>query len=148
MSSDILVPVDGSEHSFKAVDMAADLARVKQSEVHLLHVATHQEVPDGVKEWARVEHVMDSPSWVVESGAAENLLNSALNRLRGNGVDEADQVIEYGNVARTIIDFARHNDIDMIVMGTRGYSDLQGLVMGSVGHKVSHAAPCTVVTVR
>ncbi|MDH3316773.1 MAG: universal stress protein [Gammaproteobacteria bacterium] len=33
-------------------------------------------------------------------------------------------------------------------MGTRGLSDFQGLILGSVAHKVSYAAPCTVVTVR
>jgi len=50
--------------------------------------------------------------------------------------------------ARVILDEAQRTQPDMIVMGSRGLSDIRGLVVGSVSHKVSHAAPCHVVTVH
>lgn len=56
--------------------------------------------------------------------------------------------MERGEPAEQILETAKRTDVDLIVMATRGLSDIQGLVMGSVAHKVSHAAPCTVVTVR
>ena len=55
---------------------------------------------------------------------------------------------EYGDPAERILDCAKREHVDMIVMGTRGLSDLKGLLMGSVSHKVSHLADCACVTVK
>jgi nucleotide-binding universal stress UspA family protein len=63
-------------------------------------------------------------------------------------VKSVNRLIESGNPARQILAVAAAQKIDLIVMGTRGHSDLEGLVMGSVAHKVSHGADCTVVTVK
>ena len=148
MSTNILVPVDGSEHADKALDLAADLARMKDGSIHLMHVLPSHEVPEGLREYMHAEHIHETPSWLMESGIADGLLNAAKDRLRSNGVNDAGLVVEHGNVAKCIVEYAGSKGMDMIVMGTRGFSDLQGLIMGSVAHKVSHAAPCTVVTVR
>ena len=53
-----------------------------------------------------------------------------------------------GRPADTIVAAAERDKADMIVMGSRGFSDLKGLLLGSVSHKVSHLAPCTCVTVK
>ena len=88
------------------------------------------------------------PEWLLEQAIAEKVLVSASDRARRAGIDSVEPIAQNGDVARGIVDAARDHRIDTIVMGTRGLSDLQGLVLGSVAHKVTHAAPCTVVTVK
>jgi nucleotide-binding universal stress UspA family protein len=148
MNENIMVAVDGSDASFKALDFAADLASKYGSKLWLVHVVQSREIPEGLKQWARVEHVQSPPEWLLEEAIAENVLTAAADRARAHGVKSVEGVSENGDVARCIIDAVRRHSVDVVVMGTRGLSDLQGLVLGSVAHKVSHAAPCTVITVK
>lgn len=143
----ILVPVDGSEHAFKALDVASALASKNGTTLCLLHVVPHKEVPSGIKRWARIEHV-DAPEALYETAVAENILTAAGDRSVDCGVGKVEKCIEHGNAARRILEVARAQEVDAIVMGSRGLSDVQGLIMGSVAHKVSHDADCTVVTVK
>lgn len=53
-----------------------------------------------------------------------------------------------GDPATKILDHARDLDCDAIIMGHRGTGDFQGLLMGSVAHKVNHKAACRVITVK
>jgi nucleotide-binding universal stress UspA family protein len=54
----------------------------------------------------------------------------------------------YGRAARVILELASAEGADVIVLGSRGLSDLAGLVLGSVTHKVLHLAHCPVLVVR
>ena len=148
MNENILVPIDGSDASFKALDLAADLAKHYGSTLHLVHVTQTREIPPALRQWARVEHVQSPPEWLLEEAVAENVLTGAEDRARAHGAESVERIADHGDVASCIIDIARRHAVDMIVMGTRGLSDLGGLVLGSVAHKVTHHAPCTVVTVR
>ncbi|MBU1611225.1 MAG: universal stress protein, partial [Proteobacteria bacterium] len=53
-----------------------------------------------------------------------------------------------GPTAEVIFDTAEVEKVDMIVMGTRGKSELSGLLVGSVTHKILHIAPCPVLVIR
>lgn len=57
-------------------------------------------------------------------------------------------MIDRSVTSQRIVDSARETHADMIVKGSRGLSDLAGLLVGSVSHKVTNMAPCTCVTVR
>ena len=57
-------------------------------------------------------------------------------------------VVKQGDPAKCILAAIDEESADFVVMGSRGLSDLKGLLMGSVSHKVSHLAPCTCVTVK
>ena len=148
MNENILVPIDGSDASFKALDFAADLATKYGSRLWLVHVVQSREIPPALRHWAQIEHVHSPPEWLLEEAVAENVLIAGEDRARSRGVEAVARISQNGDVARCIIDAVDNHDIDLVVMGTRGLSDLQGLVLGSVAHKVTHAAPCTVVTVR
>ena len=148
MSGRILVPVDGSEHAFRALDVACGLARAEDKRLRLLHVVPSREVPKALERFAKVEHVHDSTEYLYESAVAEGILDTARNQAASAGAEDVECSVEHGDAARGILEAASRGDVDTIVMGTRGLSDIQGLVQGSVAHRVNHGATCRVVTVK
>ncbi|HSS62923.1 MAG TPA: universal stress protein [Gammaproteobacteria bacterium] len=148
MHKHVLIPVDGSDHSFKALDVAADLARTYGSKLTILHVVPSNEVPEGLQRWAKTEQFLDPPQAIYEQAIADRILEAAESRLKGKDIRSIQRASERGDAAKKILEVAKRKGADLIVLGTRGLSDFQGLVLGSVAHKVTHAAPCTVVTVR
>ena len=64
------------------------------------------------------------------------------------GVKSVRSVVEDGDPARCILDCATRDNADLVVLGSRGLSDLKGLLLGSVSHKVSQLAECTCMTVK
>ena len=148
MSGRILVPIDGSEHAFRALEVACSLARSEGKRLRLLHVVPKTEIPEGLKRFAEVEHMRDSPEHLYESAVAENILDAARSQAASAGVADVESAVEHGDASHGILEAASRGDVDTIVMGTRGLSDVQGLVLGSVAHKVGHGAGCRVVTVK
>lgn len=148
MAQQLLVPIDGSEHAFVAVDVACILARQLGATLRLAHVVPQRSVPKGLERFAELEHIEGPPEYLYESAIAENVLNAGRDRAADNGVEEVETAVEYGDAAKGILELAKRHDVDMIVMGTRGLSDVQGLLFGSVAHKVSHGASCRVVMVK
>jgi nucleotide-binding universal stress UspA family protein len=148
MSGHILVPVDGSEHSIRALEVACSLAKSEGKKIRLLHVVPNKDIPEALKRFARVEHVPESPQLLYESGIAENILNVARDQALAIGVSDVESAVEYGEASKGILAAASEGDVDTIVIGTRGLSDVQGLVFGSVAHKVAHGAACRVVAVK
>ena len=148
MSKNILVPVDGSERSLKALDFASDIAAKDGSTLHVLHVVPEYVLPEGLRQWAAAEHVQAPSGWIYEQAIADYVLDVAIDRVSNQGQSPVVKITENGDAAKRIVEVARRHSIDMIIMGTRGLSDLEGFFMGSVAHKVNHLAECTVVTVR
>jgi nucleotide-binding universal stress UspA family protein len=148
MSGQILVPVDGSEHAFRALEVACGLAKGENKSIRLLHVVPNKEIPEGLKQFAALEHIHDSPEHLYETAIADNVLNTARSQAVAVGVEKVQCSIEHGDASKGILDAASHGDVDTIVMGTRGLSDIQGLVLGSVAHKVAHSAGCRVIAVK
>lgn len=146
MTNNILVPVDGSEHSKKALELACDLADKYDAKMHLLHVilapeAKHTLVLGGASV------TVDAPKEEIEE-AGHKAIDAAKKIAGEHGRTDVKTDVVGGPTALRILEYAKENDIDMIVMGSRGLSDISGLVVGSVSHKVSHLAPCTCVTVH
>jgi len=66
----------------------------------------------------------------------------------GKGVKNVSQHIDEGNPVEIILKLAESADADMIVMGSRGLSELKGMLLGSVSYKVNNLSKCTCVTVK
>jgi nucleotide-binding universal stress UspA family protein len=81
---------------------------------------------------------------------AQETVKTAVEKLSSAGVKAHGQVAHtvYGYAAREIVSFARANGIGVIVMGSRGYGDLAGLLVGSTAHKAIHLADRPVLVVR
>jgi len=134
----ILLAVDGSEHSDRAVAAVTELASGGSTEVLVLHV---QEL--GVAGRA-------GPVPLEEHGDAADLVNKVTGQLREAGVNAqgAAHAALTSDVAPDIIDTAEKFGAKLIVMGTRGRSDFQSLLVGSIAHKVIHHAHCPVLVTR
>ncbi len=148
MYKHILVPVDGSDHSFKALDIAAELSGKYSSTLTLVHVVPSTEIPKGLQKWAKSEQFLNPPEAIYQQAIADGILESAESRLTGKNIATIKHATEHGDAAKGILKAAEREKADLIVLGTRGLSDFQGMVLGSVAHKVTHAAKCTVITVH
>ncbi len=135
----ILIPVDGSEFSKKAAQYGIDLAKMCGASIILLH--SHKAVPPTLGSPNR-EQFRDK--LVSES---EVVFQPYVKMLEASGLEFESKILG-GPTAEVIFDAATAGKADMIVMGSRGKSELAGLLVGSVTHKLLHIAPCPVLVVR
>ena len=173
MIKNIVLAIDGSIHAKKAQAMAIDLASKYEAQLTLVHVLTHDHPSAEFTRMAEVELLSDSRQprendnddtyttiarFVAGSNEAktariitllgEQIIDKASTNARKAGVKNITTEILTGDYANDILDVARKEDADIIVMGRRGLSNLKGFVTGSVSHKVSQRAECSVLTVK
>jgi nucleotide-binding universal stress UspA family protein len=94
-----------------------------------------------------LEHLSGEPQYILDD-YTEQVIESALDAARHDGVPDIKTDVKTGQPARTIVEYAERNKVDTIVMGSRGLGDISSVLLGSVSHKVASLAKCTVVTVR
>ena len=141
----ILVATDGSESASRAVSLAAQLAQESKADLKILHVISPLNLPiDQLEEYARWEHVTLGE---VLNTFAEEKLAAARKQAEALGVCNAATESPYGDIAETIIETAKRDHIDLIVVGKRGRGRLSGLVLGSVSQKIVSVATCAVLVV-
>lgn len=145
MIKKILAPIDGSEHSKRALELACDLAARYDAQLYLLHVI--------LTPTANIKLVLggtslraDAPKDKCEQ-AGQKVLEAARRLAQDRGINNVETSIVDGSAAQRILARAKDNEVDMIVMGRRGVSDIAGIVVGRVKHKVSDLAECICVTV-
>lgn len=138
----IVVPVDGSEGAGKAARFAAELAAALNAELLLLHVFDAPTVAQMGLEALDREGVARAKDYV-----AKGSFDAARK-----AIGDLDVVIkthtELGHPAHGIVSFAQTSSADLVVMGTRGRSEVAGLLLGSVSEYVMRHAPCPVTVVR
>ena len=136
----ILVPVDFSEHSQKALRYALAFALQFDAEVTLVHIVEQMVYPG---DWMY-------PPLAVTDFAAEKR-EQMLDQLRaldaGSGV-KTDHVVRLGRAWQEVIEIAREQKADMIILATHGYTGLKHALLGSVAEKIVRHAPCPVLSVR
>jgi nucleotide-binding universal stress UspA family protein len=137
MFKHVLVALDGSEYSQTALPTAIEVTRKFGADLFVLHVAEHD----------RGRSVVYSEETPAE---ATQFVGKAVKAARDAGVAAKGELrdVGVGHVARAIVETAQANDIDLIVMGSRGLSDIQGLLLGSVTHKVMQLAHVSVLVAR
>ena len=159
MFKTILVPLDGSGHSLRALEVAHRLASADEATLYLLNVP----------EWPPAKDLLGKSVGAREMGVSREKIEQTGRQLlehveaaeeSGYGMIEqtkdklgishlhTQNIVRMGTPADVILEEAERLAVDAVVMGSRGLSDLQGLLVGSVSHKVLHTAKCTVVTVH
>ncbi len=137
----VLCPVDFSEMSDKALHHAAAVARWYGAELHVLHAIVPM-IPPPIPLGAALPVAIPEES----QGAAEHSLHQ-LVLCAGLGLGGVREVVRAGAAVGAIDDYAREQQIDLIVLGTHGLSGLEHLLLGSVAERVLHYAPCPVLTI-
>jgi nucleotide-binding universal stress UspA family protein len=133
----IVLAVDGSEPAQRALPVAADIASKYASEVIVVHVVEQQLGRGGPIAFDTTEE-------------ATRVADDAVRFLKDVGVSarEEPRAALAGRAAQEIMDVAAIEDAGLIVMGSRGMSDWEGLLVGSVAHKVVHLSSVPVLIVR
>jgi nucleotide-binding universal stress UspA family protein len=175
MFKKILCPTDGSDHAYKALDLAIDMAKKYDAKLVILHVPHRSENIAALRRFAEIEglapHVnpeiarlrsMDyrisvatdtafqdsaiAPRVLIEVG--HHIIEGAKGRAERSGLENIDARLEVGDPADRILQCIDAEEIDCVIMGSRGLNDLRGLFMGSVSHKVANRAACTCIAVK
>jgi len=143
MFKHIIVPIDGSDFSLQAVDLAASLAKEQGANCTVFMVvdivqaaALASATPDLVNAWFKTLEEQ-----------AEAAVSAAVSRMRSAGVEANGEIAE-GYPPDLIMDVAKRNQADLIVMGSHGRSGLKRLFLGSVAESVLRTSLIPVLIVR
>lgn len=138
-----MVGVDGSEHARRALDWAAEEARLrgwKIVAVHAYAVPPLYLAPDPVL--ATPPPLPDPELSQRLEESAGKLLAEEIERLDADDLT-IERLVSAGSAADALLQEAKEGDI--LVVGSRGLGGFRGLMLGSVGQQVAHHAPCPVV---
>ena len=146
----ILVPLDGSKHSMRALENAVQIAKKCDGKITLIHVYSVLRV--GVVPMAMAEPVALPPEMVNKLAeavreAGSSILEDAKKKVEAEGV-QSQTLLREGHVVEEILRAAKEEDIDLIVIGARGLSTLKEIFLGSVSHGVALHAPCPVLLMK
>ena len=144
MFSVIVVGTDGSETAAKAVEVAADMAAVHGSRLHI--VTAYQAVLPALSH--EEKEALGELAWMASPGErAERLVNEAAEHAAAAGVD-VETHVDVGDPAHALIEVAEAEGADLIVVGNKGLHSPARFLLGSVPSKIVHHAPCHVLVVR
>jgi nucleotide-binding universal stress UspA family protein len=146
MMKKFLVPVDGSEHSQKALEFACELAEKFAATLLIIHVPQGQ-LEDRVMVMGGASIMVHADRNALEQ-AGRAVLEAAQRAAENAGVTAVSTELVAGEPAEEILKSAADSAADLIVIGSRGLGSFGSLLLGSVSTKVNHAAPCTCITVR
>lgn len=143
MHKKIFVAVDGSTDSGKALEAAASLATQYDAELHIAFAIQYQHYAMGMGS----EVAFTLPQEELEAYAKDLLMKSASKAatLDCHKV-ETHQVM--GEAGQAVTELAKEQGADLIVVGSKGHSDIAGFLVGSVSHKICHLAHCSCLVVR
>lgn len=131
----ILVPTDGSPGAEAAIDDAVHIAAQNDATVHVVYVVDQidagrlGEEPDDIRD------------------DANEVIGPVTEIVRDAGLEVTEEVLE-GTPDERIVEYARSNDIDMIVIGTHGKNGLSRVLLGSTAEKIVRESPVPVLSVR
>ncbi len=139
MFKTIVLAVDGSEYSHRAVDYSRSLAETYQANLWLVHVFSHTSDLLGYQDFEKL--------YAKRKSAGQAVLDEA-QKLLGSTTFKVHAELLEGSEAEAILTVAENHKADLIVMGTRGFGAVKGLLVGSVSRKVIHLAQCPVMVVH
>lgn len=142
----ILVPVDGSQGALNALEHAAKLQQDNDAQLLLLCVFKHHSLFEASLSMVRPNDVQLPDDALKEY--ASSVADQAKQLATKAGARNVRAFVKGGRPSRAIIRFAKDNNVDLIVMGSRGTSgDVDGYFLGSVSQRVASLASCPVLIV-
>ena len=141
----ILLCTDGSEGSLKAAHYTADFARPLQAEVLLVSIFNP---PIGASLWTQEILAMDLEDRLDTGETVKERLTKAAAVILTEARISFRIYVATGDPVHEIIELAKNEQSDMIVVGSRGLGGFGSLLLGSVADSIAHHAPCPVLIVR
>ncbi len=176
MSKKILVAVDGSEHMKRTLAKAIETADNDQAELIIMHVITPHALTDEEIAYAekrcgeKFKHLVRGdylPAFQVDDNAerkyigdyvkarkifqkvyGEDILKQALEQGEKAGLANMRTIVETGDVAKMVLETARKENVDLIVIGRRGHGRIVEFFLGSIAQKILQYADRTVLAVE
>lgn len=146
MTHTVLVPLDGSEQSWDALDHAFE--HFETGAITVIHVINQADRAVFVD---TIGGFTDTGGHERTKEAAEEICEDARARAERAGFEtdtEFECVIETGHPARTIVSYVENHDVDYVVMGSRGLTGIKRILLGSVAENVVRRSPVPVTVVR
>jgi nucleotide-binding universal stress UspA family protein len=173
----IVVAFDGSDHAKKALALAAEIGAKFDARLVVLHALLRDASSETLRKLALKRaltkeqrelldnYEIDIQSAMATAGMAgsygpipaprellepigRQVLARAEEAAKAAGVKKVATALTDGDPGDAIVEHAKREKADLIVMGTRGFGEFKGMLLGSVSHKVSARAPCAVLTVK
>lgn len=141
MFTNILVPVDGSDNSYRALDAALLFSEKLGSNITVIHVM--EQFP--------ITHIGSEKllSELLEAYKKENQdILSKCSEIATQKRLTIKSLLLQGNPASVILDYSKKEKFDLLIMGTRGLGKFKELILGSVSGKIVHHSPCAVMLIR
>ena len=144
----ILVPIDGSDHSLEALDYALEFAHRFSSELHIVIAYSLTAETFNLIKRVVPRPLADSYQGDVKE-RNEQILEEAVQHAQTVLPDlKITKSIVQGRPADKIVEIASTRNIDLIIMGSRGIGGIKGMLLGSVADRVADHAPCPVMIVK
>ncbi len=147
----IICTVDGSEHSQWGIQALGVLAGREPEQVVLLHVIDQPALKSATNKnpvaAKRALAAMEKAGTIVLRDAVRSA-RLALGQAATGPRTKFQTILTHGPIAHTIARMARRLKTDLILMGSRGLSDIQGFLLGSVSRQVAATAPCPLLVVK
>lgn len=141
MFTNVLVPVDGSDNSYRALDAALLFSEKLGSNITVVNVM--EQVP--------ITHIESEKllSELLEAYKKENQeILSKCSRIATEKGLSIKTLLLQGNPASVILDYCKKENFELIVMGSRGMGKFKQLILGSVSSKIVHHCQCAVLLIR
>ncbi len=175
MFNHILFATDGSNHAYRALETAATLTADQDAELTILHVLMHGSVPVGFQRMLEVENIVEEKTHLqteFEYGypgslaavlrdidyrddksqyfdyLGDAIISDSVKRAKELGVRNVHGQILTGDPADTILQFESQNEVDLIVIATRGLGAIKRILLGSVTSKVLQLSNCPCLAVK
>ena len=142
MFQKILCPVDFSEFTDEILEYTLDITKKYNAELHLIHI-----IPN-LNYFTPYESFFTPENLIVVEKNMEAEVNKDFDAIMKKIGIPAKKVIRTGAAFVEIINYARSESMDLIIIGTHGRTGLEHILIGSVAERVIRKAPCPVLTVR
>ncbi|MGM0519061.1 MAG: universal stress protein [Campylobacterota bacterium] len=146
MFTKILIPLDGSDMSFEALEAAYDIAKKYDAEIFLLSVFKHYGFMEGSLSMSKGNSSPENLEDILRTHSKE-IVSEGKTILQEKGFTKIRGFVKMGAAAKEILKFSKAHKIDLIIIGSKGQGELSGYLLGGVSHKVTGLAKCPVLVI-
>lgn len=136
----MLVAIDGSDHSERAFDEAVEAAKRDDAKLNIISIINDSELSTSAFSFSKL--------YAAEKEQVEKELLKKVQDASRRELENVEPFVELGSPKEKIVDFAKNNEIDLIFLGATGKGEIRLSRIGSTAAYVVNHAPCSVTVIR